>query len=76
MFELSDKLRGIKNNRLNIDDILSKINLEVLGLKDILDCEQYKESKKKFPNEVTIDGCFHLYFILEKLKIQNPKSCY
>jgi hypothetical protein len=57
-----------KEERPNFDEIVGEINREVVKLNDIIDCEQYKESKKKFANDVTIDECFHLYFIQEKLK--------
>jgi hypothetical protein len=57
-----------KEERPNFDGIIGEINREALKLNDIIDCQQFKESKKKFANDVTIAECFHLYFIQEKLK--------
>jgi hypothetical protein len=63
-----------KSNRPNSDEILSEINRDALNLNNVIECEQYKESKKTFVNDVKIEECFHLYFIQEKFKKFNKDN--
>ncbi len=72
IFELSHVTRSlIKEFRPNCEEILSDDIFKNLTLDNAVECQQFKESKRKFENFSKIDECFHLYFIQEKFRISK-----